>query len=306
MTQPTGFYAHKGGQWQRGILPTPAPDSVITFPFFRMNTGNVGGFFNPATSRFQPDAGIYQTDLSINVANPTDGGKYYALIRKNGEPNTNENLSKAFELLRSCRPRIPGADTVGTAVSGMLFANGTDYFEAVIQGSNTNSSFDLGGQAYETYWSAFRIGDYVEQPAQPAGSVLIEPAATVASYSGNYTVFDRGLALPRGAIISKLEIYNVQGARTLKFKIAAVNGAGMDVLYSGSFVHAGNGWDGPSLSFTVPAAVCYAGAYNAILGPHDVSAITAARMFKTGDQSALGVTSWTTDTGYVWPMRYVS
>lgn len=305
MTQPIGFCAHKGGKWQRNIPPTPAADSVITFPFTRMNIGGVSGFFDPATSRFQPEAGVYHTELSINVANPTDGGKYYALIRPNGEPNTVDNMDNAFSLLRPVRPRVPGADTVGTSVSGLLFANGSDYFEAVMQGSNTSSAFDLGGQPYETYWSAFRIGDYVDPPAPPAGSTLVQPASTVANYSGNYTVFDRGAVLPQGATISKIEIYNVQGPRTLNVKIAAINGAAMDVLYSAPFAHAGNGWDGPSLSLLVPAAVCYAGAYNVILGPHDVSTIAALRMFKAGDQSGLGVTGWTTDTGFVWPLRYI-
>ena len=257
MTAVTSFFAHKGGVWQNGILPAPNPDAVLTFPQVLVN---IGEYYNPATNRFIPPAGVYHMDLSINVANPINGGKYYALIRKNGQPNIDGNPD-AFELLRPNR-MSGAADTVGTGVSGLVVANGTDYFEAVFQHSNVpqGTLCNIGGARFETYWSAYLVGDYIAPnnpppPPPPTGGTEYtqgNPVGTIAT--GVYTYLDRSWALNPGASVVKLGMYSTV-AGTYPLKIVRRNSAGnYDVILSQNIVHSGSGWQDIDITpYTIPS-----------------------------------------------------
>lgn len=258
------FFAHKGGQAQAGILPAPAPDPVVSFPAVLFNEG---GHFDPAASRFTPPAGIYHMDVSINVANPVQGGKYYALVRKNFQPNTDTNPD-AFELLRPNR-MCGAADTVGTGVSGLVLASGSDVFEVMFQHSNVppGTQCTLGGARFETWWSAHRVGDYSGPPLPPVpppDTVEGTPGQPVGPIAaGNWTYVDRGWSLNPGATLAAVGMHaSTPGAYPIKIVRRSAPGV-YDVLHSLLLDHPGGGWHETPLAWTVPAAgaPCHLGAY---------------------------------------------
>lgn len=255
MAAVTGFFAHKNGVWQTGILPSPNPDAVITFSHVLFN---IGEYYDPIMNRFTPPSGIYHMDLSINIANPIDGGKYYALVRKNGQPNIDGNPD-AFELLRPNR-MSGAADTVGTGVSGLVVANGTDYFEAVLQHSNVppGTLCNIGGARFETYWCAHLIGDYVAPnppPPPPTGGTEYTQGTPVGPIAaGSWTYADRSWTLNPGATVNKIGMYSaIPGTFPLKI-VRRVSAGVYDVILSQNIVHAGTGWEDIDVaSWAVPA-----------------------------------------------------
>lgn len=238
---PPAFYAHKGLVPQTGI--PPITDVVITFPATKLNTGN---HFNTTTSRFTPPAGVYQTSLWINVADPKSGGKYYATIRKNGQPNVATNPD-AFELLSASR--MSGTqDTVGTGVSGLIFANGTDYFEAVFHHSNDTGTRSLGNLPFETYWTAVRVSDL--PPEEYSAGNASGPIT-----AGNFTYVDRSWALDPGKSVTGLTFYTLT-AGTYTMVIMRRDAAGSyEIMRAQNITHPGNGWPMPTsiTPFLVPS-----------------------------------------------------
>ena len=88
---------------------------------------NKGGFFDTATGRFTPPEGLYALSVMAHYGAAEDNMRAAALIWKNGVE------------VKSYYRAAAGTDNASVAVSGMFYANGTDYFEAAINilGSGT-------------------------------------------------------------------------------------------------------------------------------------------------------------------------
>ena len=227
------FAVHKNGVSQTGIAPaesypsTDFIDPLLTFTHAKRNDEYLGTpLFDLTKSRIQVP-GYYFGTLSINVANPKAGGKYYALVNRNNQPNVGG--INDFELLRPNRMAGSG-DTVGTSVSGYFNVRaGTetrlpDFATARIQISNVLSSdrFNLGGIHYETYWHCERLGDpledsFPERAIPPANLVKTAGSPTSNAYAtGNFTYADLSYSIPAGTNVKSLMMHaNQAGAYKL-------------------------------------------------------------------------------------------
>lgn len=226
-------------------VPQVCPDIGVDYVVeFRRADFDIGGFFDKETHRYAPEPGLYYAGVSLNVDNPIDGGKYYALVRKNGDP-------AGFELL--CPNRMSGEfDTVGTQTHGPVMIGEGDYLEFVFQQSNVpaQTPVRLNGQPLASWCYAQRIGDYVE-PRE----VGIHGHAEVVNWTvGAQAIVDMSFKLKPGNVVEKLAMFStVSGSYPLK--IVRRNSAGnFDVVVDQSITHGGTGREHLVLSapFTVP------------------------------------------------------
>jgi hypothetical protein len=129
---------------------------------------NIGNYFNPGTSRFTPPAGVYYIEASAGLGATGVAWNVVMQIRKN---------SVTTPILSSANNVGSGGST-GATVSGIVVANGTDYFEAWIS-SSAGQTLD----ATYTNFSASAISLF-QQPAAamvaaPFRQEITDPTASV-------------------------------------------------------------------------------------------------------------------------------
>ena len=295
------FAVHKNGVAQTNIAPaesyptTAFIDPLLTFTHAKRNDElNGAPLFDLSKSRVQVP-GYYFGTLSINVANPTAGGKYYALVNRNNQPNVGSSTD--FELLRPNRMAGSG-DTVGTSVSGFFnIRAGTetrlpDFATARIQISNVPSAnrYSLGGIHYETYWHAERLGDpiedtFPERAIPPANLVKTAGNPTSVAYAtGNFTYADLSYNIPAGTNVKSLMMHASQSGAYKLMILKRTSATIFDVVTSIDIFHAaeGDGWDSfPITPVTIPTD----------LNTYHVAAFTNGQVMKLFDMKPRGCKS---------------
>lgn len=230
------FFAHKNCIPQ--VLPAPVADNPISFGATLFNDNN---YYNVSTGRFTPPSGIYLIGASLNIVNPQDGGKYYAIIRQNG---------LQFCLLNPSRMSGAG-DTLGTQVHGLVACDGNQYFEVVCQHSNDSGTKTIDGQQPASWFYAHRIGDYTG----PAIYDLVGTSGPVTTgvAANTYTYVDRSLNLIVGKTVKALGMFTTASG-TYPLKIVRRNSAGnYTVILSQNIVHTGTGFEDVAITpWTVP------------------------------------------------------
>lgn len=106
--------------------------------------------FDLATDRFTPPVGKYLlTGAFSNAASGSpDDTVMIALIYKNGAQHKSGNYGNVSAL----------ANSGGSTVTGLVEANGTDYFDfRVVQANSGGSTVSISGQSYDTYFQGYKI-----------------------------------------------------------------------------------------------------------------------------------------------------
>jgi hypothetical protein len=147
-----GVAGQSGAAYQ--LLPLQTPVS------------NVGGYFNAVTSRFTPPAGIYYMEVSAGLGGTGAQFNCIVEIRKNGSA-----------VLQSGDNVAAGA-AVGIQASGIVVANGTDYFEAWINAAPTSQALT----ALYTHFSASSVSA-ATGPQGPQGSPGLGGPVAAAHFS---------------------------------------------------------------------------------------------------------------------------
>lgn len=220
------FLAHKNGTPQ--VLPAPVLDNPISFGATLFNDGEN---YDVATGRFAPPSGVYMIGASLNIVNPQDGGKYYAVIRQNG---------LQFCLLNPSRMSGSG-DTLGTQCHGLVACDGHQYFEVICQHSNDSGTKTIDGQQSASWFYGYRVGDY---PGPAIYDLVGTSGPVIQGIAANtYTYVDRSQKLIPGKTIAKLGMFtNAPG--TYPLKIVRRDSAGSyTVISSQSAVHGGTGFE---------------------------------------------------------------
>lgn len=153
------------------------------------------------------------------------------------------------------------------------------------------------------------VDDVPPAPIPPTSGTIVQvgtPAGLI-GFTNTFTTIDRWHALPNGATVTRLGIYQTN-ARNFSLVLARENAGGSyDILVNVPINHPGGGNAFVLLSpaFVVPASgVIRIGAFNNVTGQHDATDVSPPRAWKVGNQTGSGTTGWTADFGYAWPLRY--
>ena len=134
------FSVHKNGSNQS------IPNNTYTKVTFSTEEFDIGGYFDTTNSRFTPPAGYYSFNASVTLTASTDTSVIYLSLYKNGVGYKTGIYNKAS-----------GTGPVGSNISCLAEANGTDYFELYIyQDSGTQS---ISGTVANSYFIGHRTGD---------------------------------------------------------------------------------------------------------------------------------------------------
>lgn len=112
------------------------PSNVITTLNFDSTLFNTGQYFDTATGRFTPPAGYYALNVLIYYKGAEDNVRAAFGIQKNGV------LEKIVYRAAS------GTDDTSLQISTVVYANGTDYFEAGVRILGTGTKTIVGSQYF--------------------------------------------------------------------------------------------------------------------------------------------------------------
>lgn len=141
LSQNISFSATKGTTDQTGILPSTA--TKITFT---TEDWDLGGYYDAPNSKFTPPAGKYLITACLAwLGNVVDQNGYVIRVFKNG---VTVNIATV---------ESSGTGTTSTAISVMVSANGTDYFEIYGSGAGAGNKTVLGA-VESTFFQAHRVG----------------------------------------------------------------------------------------------------------------------------------------------------
>lgn len=136
------FRAHKNGSAQTGIA-----DNTPTKLTFGTEAFDIGGHYDTTNSRWTPPAGRYLITATIrnNGTSIADLDPIAVMIYKNGSLDCDGRF------------RANGTGAQGHAVTNVVEANGTDYFEIYYLADTGGSATQIDGTATQTWFSGCAV-----------------------------------------------------------------------------------------------------------------------------------------------------
>lgn len=123
------------------------PPAIATKLNFGAATSDSWSYFDTAQSRWTPPAGVYHVDAhAYFTTNVADGDILNLSIRKNGATTEIINSYGAVK-----------AGTLAGGLSGIIIANGTDYFEVFATIDGAGADRNKVGTTQLNYWHAYAI-----------------------------------------------------------------------------------------------------------------------------------------------------
>lgn len=132
---PISFSANKNGTSQTGIAVNTSTKLTFTTEVW-----DIGSFYDAVNSKFVPPAGKYRISAGTHVVTPTDGYRMQLTISKNGTPYKTNYVTSA------------ATSNSSVTVTGLVDANGTDYFEIFLQVLGATGTFNSDGPISETWF----------------------------------------------------------------------------------------------------------------------------------------------------------